>query len=174
MVIELRCTTFARRRGVGEWGSGGVGDAAASSEMDPTRGSDSNALDLVQGQFVVGAVVELGGAGRFVRGNLLGLLDGAAVLQVRRDAGRAEGVATRRGRDPGVEGAPLDHAQDIGPAHAPLGAAAALALQRSEQGRALGIAVPAGLEVGVEVSMLSRSLRASSASRTGVLPRLTT
>lgn len=39
-------------------------------------------LDLVEGDLAGSAVVELGGLGRFVVGDLLGVLEGAVVLQI--------------------------------------------------------------------------------------------
>src|ERR1700722_13031057 len=52
-----------------------------------------NLLDFVEAELVIGAVVKLGRAGRFVGGNLLSFLDGAAVFQVVRDSGGPEAVA---------------------------------------------------------------------------------
>lgn len=57
------------------------------------RGSDHDALDLVQRDFVIGAVVELGGARGFVRSDSLGVFEGAAVKKERGDARGAKGVA---------------------------------------------------------------------------------
>jgi UDP-3-O-acyl-N-acetylglucosamine deacetylase len=67
-----------------------------------------NLLDLIEGDLVVAAVVELGGARAFVRGHLLGMLEQAAVLQIDRDAGRAERVAAELGGDAGRRGAAPD------------------------------------------------------------------
>ena len=50
-----------------------------------------NPLDLIEADLVGGAVVELGGAGRLVGGDGLGVLDTAAVEQVGGDAGGPEG-----------------------------------------------------------------------------------
>ncbi len=55
-----------------------------------------NLLYLVERDLVVGAVIELGGLRGFVVGDLLGLLDGAAVLEVGGDAGGPEGVVADR------------------------------------------------------------------------------
>ena len=53
---------------------------------------DRNLLDLVQRNFILPAVVELRRPGRLVIGDVLRGFEGALVLQVRGDAGRAEGV----------------------------------------------------------------------------------
>ena len=58
-----------------------------------TSKRDRYALHLVGAAGVAGAVVELRGARRLVVGVSLGVLDGAAVLEIRRDAGRPESVA---------------------------------------------------------------------------------
>ena len=49
-------------------------------------------FDFIQADLVAGAVVELGGARGLVGGDRLGVLQGAAGLQVIDDAGGAEGV----------------------------------------------------------------------------------
>ena len=58
----------------------------------PSRPLAENALDLVQADLIIAAVVELGGAGRGAVGDHRGFLERAAVLQVSRDAGSPEGV----------------------------------------------------------------------------------
>jgi hypothetical protein len=55
---------------------------------------DRDLLDLVRRDLIRGAVVELGGARGFVRGDLLGVFERAAVFEVGGNAGRAEAVAT--------------------------------------------------------------------------------
>src|SRR3954454_22832198 len=70
-----------------------------------------NPLDFVEGNLVAGAVIELGGLGRLVGGNLLGLLDGAAGFEVGGDAGGPERVAANPRREPGGGGPPLNHVQ---------------------------------------------------------------
>ena len=69
-VLEwITCPPAARRRGV----------------------LDRNFLDVVGRDGVAGAVVEFGCPGAFVRGDLLGLVERAAIFEVGGDAGRAEG-----------------------------------------------------------------------------------
>ena len=53
---------------------------------------DRDPLDLVERNLILSAVIKLGGPRRFVVGDLLGHFQLAAVLQIRRDAGRAEGM----------------------------------------------------------------------------------
>jgi hypothetical protein len=62
-----------------------------------------NPLDFIQRDVVARPVVELRRTRRFVRRNRLGVLDRPAVLQVRRDAGRAERVAAGGGGESGFE-----------------------------------------------------------------------
>jgi hypothetical protein len=49
-----------------------------------------------------------------MRGHLLRDLQPAAVLEIRCDSGRAEGVASDLGLDPGRKRSPTDHSPDIG------------------------------------------------------------
>jgi hypothetical protein len=55
---------------------------------------DHDPLDFIERNLVAGAVVELSRLRGFVSGDLLGMLDGAAVLQIGSDAGGPEGMAT--------------------------------------------------------------------------------
>src|SRR6266851_444671 len=54
--------------------------------------SNPDPLDFVEGNLILGAIVQLGRARRFVRRDLLRMLERSAVLNVGRDAGRAECV----------------------------------------------------------------------------------
>lgn len=47
-------------------------------------------LGLIESDLVAPPVVELGGTGAFVRRHLLGVFEQPAVLQIDRDAGRAQ------------------------------------------------------------------------------------
>jgi hypothetical protein len=58
-----------------------------------SRRSNRNPLDLIERDFVAGAVVELGGARAFVRRHQLGVFEGAAGFEVGRYASCPEGVA---------------------------------------------------------------------------------
>jgi hypothetical protein len=51
-----------------------------------------NPLDLVERNFIISPVIELGCPRRFVVRDLLRDLEFTAVLEIRRDAGRAEGM----------------------------------------------------------------------------------
>jgi hypothetical protein len=53
---------------------------------------DRDSLDLVERNLVLSAVIKLGCPRRFMVGDLLRNFQLAAVLQIRRDAGRAEGM----------------------------------------------------------------------------------
>jgi hypothetical protein len=61
--------------------------------------SDRNFLAFVKRDLVVGAVVELGGAGALVLGHGLGVFKRAAVVEIRRDTRGAKGVVAHSGRD---------------------------------------------------------------------------
>ena len=54
---------------------------------------DGDSLDIIERNSIACAVVKLCGAGGFVRGDSLGCLQGAAILQEGRYAGRSERVA---------------------------------------------------------------------------------
>ena len=58
-------------------------------------------LYLIQRDLFLAAVVEHGGAGRFVVGDVLGRFQGAVVLEVSGDTGGAEGVVADAGLDAG-------------------------------------------------------------------------
>ena len=72
-----------------------VHDESAAAVPIRYRGYSSNPdlLDLVEVDLVRGAVVELGRLGRFVVGDLLGVLQGAAAFEVGGEAGPTKGVA---------------------------------------------------------------------------------
>src|SRR6266852_7488948 len=78
------------------------------------RPSQPDALDLIECQAFLGPVIELGGAGAFVRGHRLCVLERTSILQIRRDPGRTEGMAADRGLDAGGGGAPAHHAPGVG------------------------------------------------------------
>jgi len=65
-------------------------------------GSDSDLLDLIERELIVGAIVELGGAWTLVCSHGLGVLQRTAVIQVCGDTGRAEGMVANLGWDAGI------------------------------------------------------------------------
>src|SRR5580704_3937494 len=75
--------------------------------------SDRNPLDLVERNLVLSAVIKLGCPRRFVVSNLLRDFQLAAVLQIGRDAGRAEGVIADPRFDAGRFRAPADDAVGV-------------------------------------------------------------
>src|SRR3954453_13516294 len=103
-----------------------------------SRTSQPDPLDLVEGDGLAAAVVELGGAGAGVGGHLLGVLEQAAVLEVGGDAARPPGVAADPGGDAGGSGTAAGHAVDVGPIHWSPGEPAGAAQGRAEQ-RALAV-----------------------------------
>jgi hypothetical protein len=58
------------------------------------QGSNQYSLDFIESELIVAPVVEAGGAGALMVRHLLRDFELAAVPQILRDAGRAEGVAT--------------------------------------------------------------------------------
>jgi hypothetical protein len=75
-----------------------------------------------------------------MRGHGLGVLERAAGLEVRRDAGRPEHVAAELDLEPGFGRAPADHAIGVDPVHRLVGQHACFANRRAEEG---GLAVAA-------------------------------
>src|SRR4051794_12949549 len=113
--------------------------------------SDANPLDFVERNLVAGAVIELGGLGRLVGGNLLGLLDGAAGFEVGGDAGGPERVAADPRREPGGGGPPLYHVQGVVAAERRPIEGPGLPVGRPEE-RPLWVACDAcRLDVGIQV-----------------------
>ena len=72
--------------------------------------SDRNPLDFIERDFVIAAIVELGCPRRFVVSDLLRYFQLAAVLQIGRDAGRAEAMIANPRFDTGRFRAPADDA----------------------------------------------------------------
>ena len=68
-------------------------------------------LDFVERDRVGRSILELRGFGRGVRRNLLGVLEGPAVRQIRGDSGRPKRVTAGRGREPR---GPHDHGMVTG------------------------------------------------------------
>ena len=73
--------------------------------LSSEKGVNGDPLYLIQRDLFLAAVVEHGGAGRFVVGDVLGRFQGAVVLEVSGDAGGAEGVVADAGLDAGGFGA---------------------------------------------------------------------
>jgi hypothetical protein len=87
-----------------------------------------------------------------VGSNRLGVLNGAAVLQVGSDARGAERVTASGCRQPCREGPAFDHAEHVGPGHRIIGKLAALVYAAEE--RTLLLVSDAGsCEVGVHVGI---------------------
>ena len=79
--------------------------------------SDVDALDFVEGDLLLQAVVELGGPGGLVAGDARGDLEVAAVSQVLGYSGAAEAVSADFAGEAGAGGAALDHLQRGGSGH---------------------------------------------------------
>jgi hypothetical protein len=90
--------------------------ALESPTRSQRQSSDENPLDLIQPDGIIGAIIELGRARRFVIRNLeptapygLCMFNYTTVRQVGGDAGGPEGMATGCLRQFGLPCAPLDH-----------------------------------------------------------------
>src|SRR5262249_14544761 len=70
-----------------------LGATLLKNHCDGRTALNRNPFNFIKGDLVTGAVVELSRAGRLVGGDGLGVLNGSAVLQVRRDTSGAEGMA---------------------------------------------------------------------------------
>src|SRR5216683_732783 len=89
----------------------------ARSSSTRSLPSQPDALDLVECQGFLATIIELGGAGAFVRGHRLRMLERPAILQIRRNAGRAEGMAADRRFDAGGDRTPAHHPPGVGLIH---------------------------------------------------------
>jgi hypothetical protein len=74
---------------------------------------DRDSLYLVERDFVIVSVIKLGRPRRFMVRDLLRDFEFSAVLQIRRDAGRAEGMIADPCFDAGRFGAPADDAVGV-------------------------------------------------------------
>jgi hypothetical protein len=77
------------------------------------RGLNRNPLDLIERDFVIAAVVEFRCPRRFMVGDLLRDFEFSAVLQIRPDAGRAEGMIANPRFDSGRFRPPADNAVGV-------------------------------------------------------------
>src|ERR1700726_4590787 len=117
----------------------------------PPRRSQPDSLDLVLGEPLLGAVVELGRARALVRGHFLRVIERAAVGEVGRDPGGAERVAADRLRNAGSRGPSADHPPGIRLAHRLVGEQAAVVTPRRAEQPTLTILGDAGrIDVSVE------------------------
>jgi hypothetical protein len=78
-----------------------------------TRFLDRDSLDLVERNLILSAVIKLGRPRRFMVSDLLRNFQLAAVLQIRRDAGRAESMIANPRFNPGRFRAPADDAVGV-------------------------------------------------------------
>ena len=81
---------------------------------------DRNTLDLIEGNLVPRAIIELGRAWAFMRGHGLGVFERAARVEISRDAGRPEDVATKLAFETGLGGAAADHFIGVNTVHRPV------------------------------------------------------
>jgi hypothetical protein len=67
-------------------------ESSATSFVIASTTLYADSLDLIEGNLIIPAVVQPGSPGRFMRRHLLRNLQPAAVIEVRRYAGRPKGV----------------------------------------------------------------------------------
>lgn len=79
--------------------------------------SDSDAFHFIERDFVIGTVVELCRARRFMGGDSLSLFYGSAVLQVGGDPGCPKCMAADFVGEACPDGSPLDHPKRVIPGH---------------------------------------------------------
>jgi len=80
----------------------------------PGTPSNRNPLDFVKRDLVGRAVVQFRRSGRLVRRDLLGVLEGASILEVGGDAGCAERMAADRRQNSGGASSPANHLPRLG------------------------------------------------------------
>lgn len=91
------------------------------------------------------------GAGRLMRGHLLGDFELAAVFQIRGNSGCTKRAASDQGLDAGARRAAPDHQIHLGLAHTPFRKLLRLAPGRAEEGSAFVAGDAGGLDVGRRV-----------------------
>jgi hypothetical protein len=101
--------------------------------MYPLDLSNHNLLHLIQRNLVAGAIIKLSRFWRFVVGDLLGVLDGAAVLEVGGNAGGPEGMIANVSGQADCLGTPFDHPPGVDAVHRP-GGHAAVPVDGAEEG----------------------------------------
>ena len=85
----------------------------SSQTLSMTPELQNDALDLVERDLIVAAIVELGRARALMRRHLLGVLEETAVEQIDGDAGRPKAVAAEPSEEAGRAGAADDHAPGV-------------------------------------------------------------
>src|SRR5579883_428136 len=81
---------------------------------------NSNLLDLIQGDLIIGSVIKFGGSGTLVRGHSLGVFKGTTIVEIGSDPCGSEGVIANRRGDAGGLRAALKHAPGVGLGHTAL------------------------------------------------------
>jgi hypothetical protein len=79
-------------------------------QTEPLRADlNNNPFDLVEGDLIVAAVVELGRPGAFMCGHLLGVFQQTAIEQIHRNTGRPKAMASKPRDDAGLQDTADDH-----------------------------------------------------------------
>lgn len=109
--------------------------AIVGSEASSHRTLNQYPLDFIEADLVIPAIVKTGGSGALIVGHLLPDFELAAIAQILRDAGRAEGVTTDLCRDAG--GAPRGDRScgNVGLAHPAAGEDSRLSFGHGKQPR---------------------------------------
>jgi len=87
--------------------------STSAANLKIAQPSDRNPLNFIERDFVIATVVEFGCSGRFMVRDLLRHFQLAAVLQIGRDTGRAEGMIANPRFDARRFGAPADDAVSV-------------------------------------------------------------
>ncbi len=111
-----------------------------------------NPFDFIERNPVIGAVIELGGFWRFMCGDLLGVLDGAAVFQVGGDAGGPEGMAACCVGQPGGLGTAFHHVEGVTSSEGLAGELAGFSGGGAEEGSFIFLGDARCRQVGIEVA----------------------
>ena len=114
---------------------------------------DGYSFDLIERNFVAGAVIELGGARAFVRGHGLRVLERPAGLEIRGDPCGAKSMAADPNSHPEIGGAALNHAPGVDAVHRLIRRRVGAAGGRAEQGTLAVVADAGGLDVGIKVRL---------------------
>lgn len=102
--------------------------------------SNHDPLDLVEGDLVRAAIIELGRPSGGMGGHVSRGFQLTAIDQIGGDPGRAEGVVANFGRDPGLDRPAPNHRPGMNALQPPIGQILGLLVDRAEKGRLLLIA----------------------------------
>jgi hypothetical protein len=109
-----------------------------------------DSFNFIERNLILGAIIELRGSWRLVRGDLLSVFEGATVLQISGNPGRSECMAAGGVGQGGSFGPPLDHIKHITAYHRVAGELAAL-FEGPEERPFLVVADAGGRDPSVQI-----------------------